>query len=91
LWMRCDDFQTATYLEVFLDGVPPHCAVSRSQCFVIKPLSNRPQVAVPTEKELPAEWATLHSGGRDSQGVKKQGRVARDGLLRRLLTWMRPE
>jgi hypothetical protein len=64
--MRYEDFQNATYLEVFLDGTPPHCDVARSQRFVIPTLSDAPQVAVPTEEELAAAWAatqrTLGSG-----------------------------
>jgi hypothetical protein len=86
--MRCVEFEKATYLEAFLDGIPPHCEVSRSQCFVIAPLSNSPQVAVPTEEELAAEWATFRSG-RGFATRQEAGRVAREGILVRLLTWMR--
>jgi hypothetical protein len=64
LWMSYEDFQNAEYLEAFLDGIPPDCEAARSQRFVIARLSNDPQIAVPTEKEVAAAWTAFHSAGR---------------------------
>ncbi len=60
-WMHYDVFEQATYLEVFLDGTPPDCKVARSQRYPITRLSDTPQIAVPTEEELAAEWEEFHS------------------------------
>jgi hypothetical protein len=63
LWMHLQDFETARYMEVFLDGTPPACKVARSQCFAIPAPSDTPSVPVPTEAEIAASWAAFRGRG----------------------------
>jgi len=49
IWTNYHDLQTAQYLEVFLDGIPPECAVALWQHVIIDEPTARPVMAVPAQ------------------------------------------
>ena len=49
LWMNYHALQTAQYLEVFLDGLPPECAVVLWQYDIIDEPTKKPTMDVPAE------------------------------------------
>ena len=51
-WMLPSIFESAKYMEVFLDGSPPECEICSSQAAVILKPIDSPSMRVPSESEL---------------------------------------
>lgn len=61
LWLNRRDLLAGAFMEAFLNGSPPNCTLAASQCELITDLSGSPQMNVPTEKQVAAEWAAFRS------------------------------
>ena len=84
LWSSYDDFQKARYLEAFLEGNPPDCEVACSHTYFIEELSDKPEIVVPTEEEVAAEWLYFNT-----QSTLGTWTLARGKPLRWLLKLVR--
>jgi len=59
LWMNRRGIVKGRFLEAFLNGNPPTCTVAASQSKLISELSSSPQMDVPTEEQVAAEWTAF--------------------------------
>jgi hypothetical protein len=59
LYVHRRTLENGRFIEAFLNGTPPALTLAASQYEVIGSLSDTPQMDVPTERDVAAEWARM--------------------------------